>query len=114
VGVDGANVELNSALDRAWAVHLKRAGRATVLALDNGNPLDWVSVEGEVIEATTDDAAAHMDALASKYGMQSRPHRPEERRIRFTLRPTRVVHLVQAPSGSRTVNGRVVQAGTGA
>jgi hypothetical protein len=114
VGVNGQNLELNSQVGRAWAVHLERGRRATVLALDGGNPLAWVSVEAELIDATTEDAAAHMDALARKYGMERRPQRPNEQRIRFTLRPTRVVHLEQTASGSRSVNGQVVDAGVSA
>jgi hypothetical protein len=96
VDADG-NVMVNSAIGRAWPAALQRAKRATVLAMVEGNPYEWVSVEAELIDATTDGADAHIDALAKKYlGVDSYPYRrPDEQRISFKLRPTHVVH--QAP-----------------
>lgn len=90
--VDGENLALNSAIGRGWPANLQRAGRATVLALADGNPYEWVSFEGKVTEATTDGADEQIDALAKKYlGVDSYPYRtPEETRIRFTLSPTRI------------------------
>jgi PPOX class probable F420-dependent enzyme len=92
--VEGGDVGLNSAIGRGWPANLQRAGRATVLALADCNPYEWVSVEGEVTAATTDGADEHIDVLAKKYlGVDSYPYRsPDEQRIRFTLRPTRVVY----------------------
>ena len=97
--VDGDNVELNSAIGRGWPANLQRSKRATVLALADGNPYEWASVEGELVEATTEGADEHIDALAKKYlGVDSYPYRsPTEQRIRFALRPTRVVY--NAPQG---------------
>ena len=97
--VDGDKLELNSAIGRGWPANLQRAKRATVLAMGEGNPYEWVSYEGELEEATTDGADEHIDALAKKYlGVDRYPyHTPEEQRIRFRLRPTRIRY--QPPQG---------------
>jgi PPOX class probable F420-dependent enzyme len=97
--VDGENVAINSSVGRGWPANLQRAGRATVLAMADGNPYEWVSFEGEVTEATTDGADEHIDSLAKKYlGVDSYPFRtPDEQRIRFTLSPTRIRY--QPPQG---------------
>lgn len=91
---DQGNVRVNSAIGRAWPARLQRAKRATILAMVEGDPYEWVSVETELIEATTEGADAHIDALAKKYlGVDSYPNRrPDEQRISFTLRPTRVTY----------------------
>jgi PPOX class probable F420-dependent enzyme len=90
--VDGDHVTLNSAIGRGWPTNLERAKKATVLAMADSNPYEWVSVEGDLAEATTEGADEHIDQLANKYlGVDSYPYRtPDEQRISFTLRPTRI------------------------
>jgi len=92
--LDGDNVRLNSAIGRRWPANLQRARRATVLAMNSSDPYEWVSVEAELIAASTDGADEHIDRLAKKYrGLDSYQNRkPGERRISFTLRPTRVTY----------------------
>lgn len=92
--VAGDDVALNSAIGRGWPANLQQAKRATVLAMADANPYEWVSVEGELVEATTEGADEHIDRLAKKYlGVDSYPYRsPAEQRIRFTLRPIRIHH----------------------
>jgi PPOX class probable F420-dependent enzyme len=95
--VDGEQILLNSAIGRHWPANLKRAGRATVLAMAGNDPYEWVAVEGELVEATTDGADPDIDRLAKKYlGVDSYPYRrPDERRISFRLRPQRIKYLKQ-------------------
>jgi len=95
--VDGEQILLNSAIGRHWPANLKRAGRATVVAMADSNPYEWVAVEGELTEATTDGADPDIDRLAKKYlGVDSYPYRrPEEQRISFRLRPQRIKYVKQ-------------------
>jgi PPOX class probable F420-dependent enzyme len=95
--VEDGNIVLNSAVGRAWPANLERAGTATVTVLADGSSAEWVSVEGRVVNVTTDGADEHIDLLAKKYlGLDSYPYRvPGEQRIKFTLTPTRVYHLSQ-------------------
>ncbi len=95
--VDGEQILLNSAIGRHWPANLKRAGRATVLVIADNDPYEWVAVEGELVEATTDGADDDIDRLAKKYlGVDSYPYRrPEERRISFRLRPQRMKYVNQ-------------------
>ena len=72
--VDGEQILLNSAIGRHWPANLKRAGRATVLVIADNDPYEWVAVEGELVEATTDGADDDIDRLAKKYlGVDSYP-----------------------------------------
>jgi PPOX class probable F420-dependent enzyme len=95
--LDGENILLNSAVGRHWPANLKRAGRATVVAMAESNPYEWVSVEGELVESTTEGADPDIDRLAKKYlGVDSYPYRqPDEQRISFRLRPERINYVKQ-------------------
>lgn len=95
--LDGEQILLNSAVGRHWPANLKRAGRATVVMMADGNPYEWVAVEGELAEATTDGADPDIDRLAKKYlGVDSYPYRsPDEQRISFRLRPERIKYVKQ-------------------
>jgi len=92
VHTDGANVLLNSAEGRAWPRNLRRAGTATVTVMADGDPYEWVSVTGSLVEDTHEGAEEQADALAKKYmGLDRYPYRKEgERRVSFVLRPERV------------------------
>lgn len=91
------NVTLNSAEGRAWPENLRRAGRATVTMMADGNPYEWVSVRGELIADTHEGADEDIDMLAKKYvDADSYPYRQEgEQRVKLTLRPERVHYLKQ-------------------
>ena len=89
---DNGNVTVNSAEGRKWPQNLRRAGTATVTVMADGNPYEWVSVIGRLVEDTHDGADAHIDALAKKYlDADSYPFRqPGEQRVKFALRPEHV------------------------
>ncbi len=94
--LEDGNVALNSAVGRSWPTNLLNAGRATVLAFADGNPHEWVSVEGELVHSSTEDGVEHDDLLARKYlGTATHARPPGQERIRMVLRPTRVVYLKQ-------------------
>ncbi len=89
---EGGNVTLNSAEGRRWPETLRRAGTATVTVMADGDPYEWVSVTGRLVEDTHDGADEHINALAKKYiDADEYPYRqPGEQRVRFVLRPERV------------------------
>jgi len=89
---DGGNVTLNSAEGRTWPENLRKAGTATVTVMADGNPYEWVSVTGRLVEDTHDGADAHIDSFAKKYlDADSYPYRqPGEQRVKFVLSPERV------------------------
>lgn len=91
---DDGNLTLNSAEGRSWPDNLREAGRATVTLMADGNPWEWVSIRGRLVEATHDGADEHIDRLAKKYlDADSYPYRqPGEQRVRFTLTPERISH----------------------
>jgi PPOX class probable F420-dependent enzyme len=95
--IDGENILLNSAIGRHWPANLQKVKHATVLAMADNNPFEWVAVEGELISATTDGANEEIDRLAKKYlGVDTYPnHRADEQRISFRLRPERVKYVKQ-------------------
>jgi PPOX class probable F420-dependent enzyme len=86
-------VTVNSAEGRAWPANLRRAKTATVTALREGNPFEFVSVTGSLAgEAGEPEAGDHINMLAKKYiGADVYPYRQEgEQRIKFRLKPERV------------------------
>jgi PPOX class probable F420-dependent enzyme len=94
---DDGNVTLNSAEGRAWPENLRKAGTATVTMMADGNPYEWVSVVGRLAEDTHEGADEHIDSLAKKYlDQDTYPYRQEtEQRIKFALKPERVVYVKQ-------------------
>lgn len=94
---DDGTVSLNSAEGRAWPANLRKAGNATISAMADSNPYEYVSVEASLVDDTHDGADEHIDFLAKKYlDADSYPFRQEgEQRIKFTLRPERVTYVNQ-------------------
>ena len=89
---DGATVTVNSSEGRGWPANLRRAGTATLTVMADGNPYEWVSVTGRVVEDTHEGAVEHVNMLAKKYiDADEYPYlQPGEQRIRFALAPERV------------------------
>jgi PPOX class probable F420-dependent enzyme len=92
---DDGNIRLNSAEGRMWPENLRRAGTATVTLMADNNPYEYVSVTARLAEDTHEGADQHIDELAKKYlDADSYPFRkPDEQRIKFTLRPERVRYV---------------------
>src|SRR5215218_7108518 len=96
--VDGeGRVVLNSAEWRTWPARLRKAGKATVTLMADGNPYEYVSIKGILAEDTHDGADENIDQLAKKYlDEDSYPFRqPGEQRILFKLSPEGVSYVKQ-------------------
>src|SRR4051812_2296246 len=63
----GGNIAVNSAEGRSWPKNLRRSGTATVTAMKDNNPYEYVTVTTRLVGDTHDGADAHIDALAKKY-----------------------------------------------
>jgi PPOX class probable F420-dependent enzyme len=94
---DDGNVILNSAEGRAWPQNLRKAGRATVTMMADGNPYEYVSIRGRLIGDTQEGADDDINMLAKKYiDADEYPFRqPGEVRVTFTLEPEKVNYLKQ-------------------
>lgn len=66
-GPDAALVRVNTMLGFAKERNMRRDPRVTLLCYDPRRPLRYLEIRGTVVEMTTDGAAEHLDALASKY-----------------------------------------------
>jgi len=64
---DGANLRVNTMAGFLKERNMRRDPRVTLLCYDPHEPSRYLEVRGEVVEMTRDGAAAHLDALASKY-----------------------------------------------
>jgi PPOX class probable F420-dependent enzyme len=64
---DGTFVRVNTMRGFAKERNMRRDPRVTLLCYDPHQPLRYLEVRGTVIEMTEEGAAAHLDALASKY-----------------------------------------------
>jgi PPOX class probable F420-dependent enzyme len=90
VGTEDGLVLVNTAEGRVKARNLHRDPRVAVLVARD--PYRWISVTGTVVEAVTGpEAEAHIDALSRRY--DGEPWTPVEGqvRVRFKIRPDRVV-----------------------
>ena len=94
---ENGNVTLNSAEGRSWPANLRKSGRATVTMMADGNPYEYVSIRGKLIEDTQEGADEDINMLAKKcIDADEYPFRqPGEVRVKFTLEPEKVTHLKQ-------------------
>jgi PPOX class probable F420-dependent enzyme len=94
---EAGRVVLNSMEGRTWPERLRKAGKATVTLMADGNPYEYVSIKGRLEEDTHEGADESIDRLAKKYiDEDSYPFRqPGEQRILFKLSPERVSYVNQ-------------------
>jgi PPOX class probable F420-dependent enzyme len=94
---DDGNVILNSAEGRAWPKNLRKAGRATVTMMADGNPYEYVSIRGKLVDDTQEGADDDINMLSKKYvGEDVYPFRqPGEVRVTFILEPEKVNYMKQ-------------------
>jgi PPOX class probable F420-dependent enzyme len=64
---DGTVVRVNTMRGFAKERNMRRDPRVTLLCYDPRQPLRYLEIRGTVVSMTEDGAAAHLDALASKY-----------------------------------------------
>lgn len=94
---DDGKIQLNSVEGRTWPERLRKAGKATVTLMADGNPYEYVSIKGSLEEDTHEGADESIDQLAKKYlDEDSYPFRqPGEQRVLFTLTPEKVTYQKQ-------------------
>ncbi|MCB0856861.1 MAG: hypothetical protein KDB57_01940 [Solirubrobacterales bacterium] len=94
---DNGNVTLNSAEGRAWPANLRKAGKATITMMADGNPYEWTSIRARLVEDTHDGADEDINMLAKKYIDEDvYPWKgPDEIRVKFTLEPEKVTYIKQ-------------------
>ena len=96
ISLEDGELAVNSAEGRHWPTNLERDPHITALVYPDGNPYEYVEIQGTVT-GTHDDAAAHIDRLAKKYtGSDTfQGHQPGDVRVKFVITPTRVRHQKQ-------------------
>ena len=95
VDTDGDHVVVNSVAGRVWVQDLERSPTVTCTIVNLANPYEFVSIEGRLVERTTEGAADHIDFLAHKYlGVDLYPFRSTaEPRLLLRIRPERILHM---------------------
>jgi PPOX class probable F420-dependent enzyme len=95
VDTDGDHVLLNTVVGRVWEQDVARQPVVACTIVNAANPYEFASIEGRVVETSTEEGATHIDALARKYlGVATYPfHNEQETRVRITIAPDRVLHV---------------------
>ena len=90
ISLEDGELAVNSAAGRRWPTNLERDPHITALVYPDGNPYEYVEIEG-IATGTRDDADAHIDRLAKKYtGDDTFAGRPGDVRVKYVIAPTRV------------------------
>jgi PPOX class probable F420-dependent enzyme len=99
---DGTCVRVNTMRGFQKERNMRRNARVTLLCYDPRQPLRFLEVRGTVVEMTEEGAAAHLDALASRYLARPVRYFGDVIPVRFAeseipvlcrIRPTHVVAL---------------------
>jgi PPOX class probable F420-dependent enzyme len=92
IDTDGQHLLLNTEVHRQKFRNIERDPRVTVLIVEQGNPINYVEVRGEVVEKVRGpEARAHIDALAKKYtGSDTYPNTIKSERVMLKVAPRRV------------------------
>jgi len=90
ISLEDGELAVNSAEGRRWPTNLERDPHITALVYPDGNPYEYVEIEGTATGSHT-DADAHIDRLAKKYtGEDTFASRPGDVRVKYVIAPTRV------------------------
>ncbi len=92
--VDGM-ILVNTAQGRVKQRNVSRDPRIAIAIVDRNNPYNMVTIQGQVVEQTTDGADSHIDKMAKKYlGVEKYPFAaPGEKRILLKIEPTKIFHM---------------------
>jgi PPOX class probable F420-dependent enzyme len=105
---DGEVVRVNTMRGFAKERNMRRDPRVTLLCFDPREPDRSLEIRGRVVEMTETGAAAHLDALASRYAGRVVRYFGDvvpaslgatETPVLCRIKPTRVVTLEAPPSG---------------
>ena len=92
---DGDVVRVNTMRGFQKERDMRRDPRVTLLCFDPRRPLRYLEIQGRVIEMTTDDAGAHLDAMASAYLGRAVRYFGDVIPARFTATETPVLCRIQ-------------------
>jgi PPOX class probable F420-dependent enzyme len=91
ISLEDGVLAVNSAEGRRWPTNLERDPRITALVYPDGNPYEYVEIEGTAT-GTHEDADAHIDRLAKKYTGEDTfgGRTPDSVRVKYVIAPDRV------------------------
>jgi PPOX class probable F420-dependent enzyme len=85
---DGEHILLNLNQERSKLQYLRKDPRLSVLTIHRENPYQWLAVDGEVAEITTEGAYEHIVHQAGVYrGREEYALKPGEERVLVKVRP---------------------------
>src|SRR5574340_1582179 len=92
--VDGI-ILVNTAKGRVKQKNVSRDPRVAISIVDRNNPYNMVTIQGHVVEQTTDGADKHIDKMAKKYlGVDKYPFAmPGEERVLLKIVPKKIFHM---------------------
>ncbi len=92
--VDG-KILVNTAEGRVKQRNVSRDPRIAISIVDRNNPYNMVTIQGQVVEQTTENADSHIDKMAKKYlGVDKYPFAmPGEKRILLKIVPKKIFHM---------------------
>jgi PPOX class probable F420-dependent enzyme len=95
VDTDGEHVLLNTVVGRMWEQDVAQRPAVACTVVSSASPYEFVTIEGRVVERSTEAGPAHIDALARKYlAVDTYPfHSIDEPRIRIAIAPDRILHV---------------------
>jgi PPOX class probable F420-dependent enzyme len=93
IDYDGEHILVNTWPDRAKGRNMLARPQVALDIVDPDDPFRYLAVRGRVVDATEEDAAAHIDTLARRYmGLERYPrHDPNRPRRLYRIVPERVV-----------------------
>jgi len=91
---DGDIILINTVIGRIKEKNVRNDPRVALSISDQENPYHMVSIQGKVVELTTNGADDHIDKLAKRYlGVDSYPLKsPQEKRIILKIKSDKVYH----------------------
>ncbi|MHB8546916.1 MAG: PPOX class F420-dependent oxidoreductase [Nitrosotalea sp.] len=92
--VDG-KIIVNTAEGRVKQRNVSRDPRVAISIVDRNDPYNMVTIQGQVVEQTTEGADSHIDKMAKKYlGVDKYPFAmPGEKRILLKIVPQKIFHM---------------------
>lgn len=92
--VDGM-ILVNTAKGRVKQRNVSRDPRVAISIVDRNNPYNMVTIQGHVVEQTTEGADKHIDKMAKKYlGVDKYPFAmPGEERVLLKIVPKKIFQM---------------------